>query len=150
DKSDVWFHPRERQPQTKRAIELEAKEAKTNQQLAEINAETNKKLAELQKAKEGPIDEAASFDQWIDKVVRIDEEEAMMDQNIRITLKLLDEHRAGLGQRLRQAADEIIDVEVLEESATAREEAVGPVEACSTEASKALTGPMTASSVAEP
>jgi len=42
--------------------------------LAEIDAETNKRLAELQKAKDGPIDEAASFDKWIDAAERIDEE----------------------------------------------------------------------------
>ena len=35
--------------------------------MAEIDAETNEKLAEVQKAKEAPIDEAAYFDQWMDK-----------------------------------------------------------------------------------
>jgi hypothetical protein len=130
---------RDAHAQTKLAIEFE-----------KIDTETNKKSAELQKAKDGPIDEAASFDQWIDRVERIDKELAMAQQNIRITLKLLDEHRTGLGQRLRQATDEIIDVEVAEESAPAREEVVRPVEsACRTEVSKELTGPMTASSVTE-
>jgi hypothetical protein len=98
-------------------------EAETNKRLAEVDAETDKRLGELRKAKDGPIDEAASFDQWIDRVERIDEELAMVEQNIRITLKLLDEHRNGLGERLRQVADDIVDVEFAKESA--REEAIG-------------------------
>jgi hypothetical protein len=132
------------------AIEREIEEAKLNKRLAEIDAETNQKSAELQKAKDDPFDEAATFDQWIDAVERIDDELAMVEQNIRITLKLLDERRAGRGQRLPQAADEIVDVEFAEESAPACEEAVGPAQsACGTEVRKASTGPITVSSVAE-
>jgi hypothetical protein len=59
-------------------------------QLAEIDAETNERLAKLQKAKDAPIDEAASFDQWIDKVERINHELAHVEHNIRIKLNLLD------------------------------------------------------------
>jgi hypothetical protein len=132
------------------AIEREIHEAKMNKQLAEVDAETNQKLAELQKAKDEPFDEAATFDQWIDAVERIDEELAVVEQNIRITLKLLDEHRTGLGQRLRQVADEIVDVEFAEEPGPAREEAVAKAEAAfNTEVSKASSQPTTASSVAE-
>lgn len=137
---------RQRQPQTQLAIEQEKMAAR----LAEIDAETNKRLAELQKAKDGPIDEAASFDQWIDAVESIDEQLAVVEQNIRIALKILDEHRTGLGPRLRQVADEIVDVELAEESAPAREQAVGRTQsACGTEVSEASTGVTTASSVGE-
>ena len=126
----MMFEPRQPaarsgQPQTKIAIEREIHEARMNKQLAEVDAETNQKLAEFEKAKDDPFDEAAAFDQWIDAVERIDDELAMVEQNIRINLKLLDEHRIGLGQRLRQADDEIVDVEFAEESAPACEEAVG-------------------------
>ena len=65
---------RHRQPQPRLAIEQEKMATETNKRLAEIDAETNKRLAELQKAKDGPIDEAASFDKWIDAAERIDEE----------------------------------------------------------------------------
>jgi hypothetical protein len=141
---NMMFEPRypaarDRQPQTKIAIEREIWEARMNKQLGEVDAETNQKLAEIQKAKDGPFDEAAIFDQWIDPVERIDDELAMVEQNIRITYKLLDEHRSGLGQRLRQFADEVVDVEFAEEPVPARQEAIG----------RAESGPMTASSVAE-
>jgi hypothetical protein len=105
----------------------------------------------VQKAKEAPIDEAACFDQWIDKEERIDGQLAEVDRNIRITLKLLDEHRTGLGQRLRQVADEIVDGEFAEVETPAREEAAdGAESACSTKTtSTTLTEPMTPSTVAE-
>jgi hypothetical protein len=135
--------------ETRITIEREIQEAKMNKQLAEIDAETNQKLAELQKAKEDPFDEAATFDQWIDAVERIDNELAMVEQNVRITLKLLDEHRTGLGHRLRQVADEIVDVELAEESAPACEEAVRAQSASGTEGRKRSTGPITVSSVTE-
>jgi hypothetical protein len=150
DKSMETPDWRERQPQTKLAVRLEMMEAETNKQLAEVDAETNKRLAELQKAKDGPIDEAASFDKWIDAVERIDEELAVVEQNIRITLKLLDEHRTGLGPRLRQVADEIVDGEFAEVETPAREEAAdGAESACSTKTPTALTEPTTPSTVAE-
>jgi hypothetical protein len=98
----------------------------------------------VQKAKEAPIDEAACFDQSIDKEERINEEQAQVDQNIRITQKLLDEHRTGLGQRLRQVADEIVDGEFAEVETPAREEAADGAElASSTKTSTTLTEPTT-------
>jgi hypothetical protein len=138
DALDKSLEPWRRQPQTQLAIEQEKRAAR----LAEIDAETDKRLAELKKAKEGPIDEAASFDQWIDAIERIDEERAVVEQNIRITLKGLDEHRTGLGQHLRQVADEIVDGEFAEVETPAREEA-------GTEVKNASTGPITVSSVTE-
>jgi hypothetical protein len=152
---DTMFEPRypgarDAKTQTRIAIEREIQEAKTNKRLAEIDAETNNKLAELQKAKDDPFDEVETFDQWIDAVERIEEELAVADQNFRITLKLLDEHRTGLGQRFRQVADEVVDVEFTEEQAPAREGAVASAEAAfNTAVSKASAQPTTASSVAE-
>jgi hypothetical protein len=136
---------------TKFAIELEINEHRMKKQLAEIDAETNEKLAEVQKAKEAPIDEAAYFDQWMDKEERISKEQAQVEQNIRITSKLLDEHQTGLGQRLRQVADEIVEGEFAEVVAPAREEAADRAEsACSTKTTTALTEPTTTpSTVAE-
>jgi hypothetical protein len=149
----VRRHPGGRDPltDTKFAIELEINEHRMKKQLAEIDAETKEKLAEVQKAKEAPIDEAAYFDQWIGKEERINEEEAQVEQNIRITFKLLDEHRTGLGQRLRQVADEIVEGEFAEVVAPAREEAADRAEsACSTKTTTALTEPTTTpSTVAE-
>ena len=143
-------HRRDPLTDMKFMIELEVNEAKMNKQLAEMDAETNEKLAKVQKAKEAPIDEVACFDQWIDKEERIDEQLAEVDRNIRITLKLLDEHRTGLGQRLRQVADEIVDGEFAEVETLAREEAAdGAESACSTKTSTTSTEPTTPSSVAE-
>jgi hypothetical protein len=139
-----------RQPQTQLAIEQEKRAAETNKRLAEIDAETNKRLAELQKAKDGPIDEAASFDQWIDAVERIDNQLAVVEQNIRITLKGLDEHRTGLGPRLRQVADDIIDGVFTEQQAPARARALASAEpASSADVSEASTGVTAASSVVD-
>jgi hypothetical protein len=141
---ESWRQPR--QPQTQLAIEQEKQAAR----LAEIDAETDKRLAELKKAKEGPIDEAASFDQWIDEVERIDEERAVVEQNIRITLKGLDEHRTGLGSRLRQVTDEIVDGEFAEVVAPAREEATDRAESArSTKTTTILAEPTTPSTVEE-
>jgi hypothetical protein len=132
------------------AIEREIQETKMNKQLAEIDAETNQKSAELQKAKDDPFDEAATFDQWIDAVERIDDELAMVEQNIRINLKGLDEHRTGLGPRLRRATDEIIDGVFTEQQAPARERALASAEsASSAEVGEASTGVTAASRVLE-
>jgi hypothetical protein len=135
--------------QTELAAERELREIETNKRLAAIDADTGKKLAELQKAKDGPIDEAACFDQWIDDVERIEKLSTEVDRKIINTLKNLDQHRTGLGQRLRQAIDEVIDVEFAEEPGPAREEAVPRAEsAFNAEVSKGSTQPTTRSNVA--
>jgi hypothetical protein len=150
------FGPRTRRPggrdpltDTKFATECEISEAKLNEDLAAIDAETNQKLAELQKAKDAaPIDEAATFDRWIDAVERVEKRMEVVERNILITQKLLDEHRTGLGQRLRASAEEIVDVEFAERPAG--EEAIARAEAPrNTEVKKESRGPMTASSVSE-
>jgi hypothetical protein len=136
--------------ETKITIERKIREAKMNKRLAEIDAETNKKLAELQKLKDDPIDEAACFDQWIDAVERIDKRLEVVERNILVTQKLLHEHRTGLGQRLRQSLEEVVDVEFVERPAPAGEEAVAREQApANPEVNKESTGPMAASSVSE-
>jgi hypothetical protein len=146
-------HPegRDRLTDMKFAIECEINEAKLDKKLAAIDAETNQKLAELQKAKDAaPIDEAATFDRWIDAVERVEKRMEVVERTILITQKLLDEHRTGLGQRLRQAAEEIVDVEFTERPAPAGEEAVAPEEAPANPlVNKEPMGPMTTSSVSE-
>jgi hypothetical protein len=135
---------------TKYLMELEINEAKMKKQLAEIDAETDEKVAKMQKAKQAPIDEAAYFDQWIDKEERINKELAQVEQNIRITLKLLDEHRTGLGQRLRQVTDETVDVEFADIPASSGEEAVAQTDApTNIEIKEGSTGAMMAPSVGE-
>lgn len=136
---------------TKFAIEIEINHAKLKKQLAEIDAERDEKLAKLQRAKEAAaIDEAACFDQWIDKEERINEELAHVEQNIRITHKLLDEHRTGLGQRLRQITDEIVDVEFAEIPALPPQEVVAQADAPANAQNKEdPTGTALASGLAE-
>jgi hypothetical protein len=136
---------------TKCLMELEMNELKMKKQLAEIDAETNEKLAKLQKAKEAPIDEVACFDQWIDKEERTNEELAEVDRSIHVTRKALDEHRTGLGQRLRQVPDEIVDVEFAEVTVPSCEEPVAQADApANTESKEDSTGTIVVLSVAKP
>jgi hypothetical protein len=134
---------------TKFAIECEISEAKLNKDIAAVDAEINPKLAELQKAKDAaPIDEAPTFDRWIDAVERVEKRMEVVERNILITQKLLDEHRSGLEQRLHQSAEEIVDVEFAERPAggEAVAQAEGPG---NTEIKKESRAAMTASSVSE-
>jgi hypothetical protein len=134
---------------TKFAIECEISKAKLNKDIAAVDAEINPKLAELQKAKDAaPIDEAATFDRWIDAVERVEKRMEVVERNILITQKLLDEHRSGLEQRLHQSAEEIVDVEFAERPAggEAVAQAEGPG---NTEIKKESRAAMTASSVSD-
>jgi hypothetical protein len=106
-------------------------EAALNAEIEKIDAETKKTLVELQKAEDGPTDEAALFEKWIGPYELVERRLAVAEQNLRTTLKLLDEHRHGLGQRLRQVADEIVDVEFDEEPEPAREDPVAAAAAFS-------------------
>jgi hypothetical protein len=75
--------------------------------LDEINADTKKKVTEYSKAKEGPVDEVAIFVGWIENYERVQSLLAALDKNLTDTLKLLDEYRDGLGQRVGQVADSL-------------------------------------------
>jgi hypothetical protein len=88
--------------------------------LGEKSRVTEEKLSQLRAAAEGPFDEAYVFLGWIGHYERVQTLLAAADDKLRDTLKLLDDYRHGLGQRVRQIADEIVDVE-LERPLEARE-----------------------------
>ena len=73
---------------------------------------TDESLRQLRAAEEGPFDEAYVFLGWIGHYERVQSLLAAADDKLRDTLKLLDEYRHGLGQRVRQIADEILDAEL--------------------------------------
>jgi hypothetical protein len=80
--------------------------------LGEKSSVKDESLSQLRAAAEGPFDEAYVFLGWIGHYERVQSLLAAADDKLRDTLKLLDEYRHGLGQRIRQIADEIIDVEL--------------------------------------
>jgi len=86
-------------------------EAALKAQIEQIQKETRQKLAELQKAEDSEIDEAALFRNWIPLYAAVQDQLALVEGKFRATVKLLDEHQQGLGQRLRKVAETIIDVE---------------------------------------
>jgi len=87
-----------------------------------VDALLEKHLAQLKKAEDGPVDDAALLRTWIERYERVQSLIAAVDKKFSATLKLLDEYRYGLGQRVRQAADEIVDVEFVEDPLAAREQ----------------------------
>ena len=93
---------------------------------ATIDAFMKKKLTELKKAEDGPVDEAALFRGWIESYEQVQRLLSAVDKRLSDTLKLLDEYRYGLGQRVRQVADEIVDVEFAEAPLAAREQVATP------------------------
>jgi hypothetical protein len=93
-------------------------------EIDKIDTETKETVTELIKAAKGPVDEAALFPMWIEKYERIQSLLAAVDKKLSDTLKLLDEYRHGLGHRVRQVADEIVDVEFEEDPLAAREQQV--------------------------
>jgi hypothetical protein len=131
--------------------ESETKEA-LEAEIDKIDAATAKKLTELAKAADGPVDEAALFHSWIANYERVQELLTAVDKKFSDTCKLFDEYRHGLGQRVRQVADEIVDVEFGERPLAAREQQVG-TRASSTAAIEAVVPPtqaMLPPPVAEP
>ena len=95
-----------------------APEAKAiDAEIGKIDAEAQEMLAELEKAEHGPVDEAALFQSWIGPYEQVERRLAAAMEQFRTTLEQLDEHRRGLGQRLRQVVDEIVDVEYEEDPA---------------------------------
>lgn len=90
----------------------------------EKSAQTQEVLTQLVKAANGPADEAAVFLGWIGNYERVQSLLASVDKRLKDTLKLLDEYRHGLGQRVRQVADEIVDAEFEEGALRASEHQV--------------------------
>src|SRR5262249_60633963 len=91
-----------------------------------IDAELTERLRQLLEVAKGPIDDAAVFSRWIGKYERVQSLLAIVDKKFSATLKLLDEYRYGLGQRVRQVADEIVGVEFVEGPLAAREQVATP------------------------
>jgi hypothetical protein len=104
--------------------EAEKAKAELDKIDATIDAVMKENLTQLRKAEDGPVDEAALFPMWIEKYERIQSLLAAVDKKLSDTLKLLDEYRHGLGHRVRQVADEIVDVEFEEDPLAAREQQV--------------------------
>jgi hypothetical protein len=88
-----------------------AAEAACKDKIEQIRKELLQKLEPLQKAEEGEIDEAALFGHWIPYYAAIQNQLGPLEAKFRATVKLLDEHQQGLGQRLRLIAEKTIDIE---------------------------------------
>jgi len=57
----------------------------------------------------GEIDEAALFRNWIPYYIAV--QIGPLEVKFRATVRLLDDHQQGLGQRLRNIAEKTIDIE---------------------------------------
>jgi hypothetical protein len=124
-------------------------------EIEKIEAETQEKLMALEKAENGPVDEVDSFFRWIGRYEQVQELLAAADKKFTDTLKLLDEYRYGLGQRVRRVTDEIIDVE-FEEGPLAGEQqvatapsSIAPVKAVAP-STKGISPPPVAESAGSP
>jgi hypothetical protein len=101
--------------------ETERLEAEANKELAieieEIKFESRKKFIEQQEPIiKSEITEADTFHEWIGPYEQVSKRIAVLDQQFANALEQLDHWRhGGLGERLRKAADEIIDGECNEE-----------------------------------
>jgi hypothetical protein len=91
-------------------------------EIEKIDAETEKTMTEISEALNGPVDEAALFSDWIEKYERAQNLLEAVNKRFKDTLKLLDEYRHGLGQRVGQAANEIVDAEFKVTSVSARDQ----------------------------
>src|SRR5262249_20332945 len=80
-------------------------------EIDQIGAEEAAKLNRLAKALKGPAEEGVLFADWIGHYERLQSLLEVVDKKFTNALKRLDEYRDGLGQRVRQVADEIIDVQ---------------------------------------
>ncbi len=88
---------------------LEAEIEQIEAEIDQIEAEEAAKLNRLTKALKGPAEEGVLFTDWIGHYERLQSLLQVVDKNFTDALKRLDEYRDGLGQRVRQVADEIID-----------------------------------------
>jgi hypothetical protein len=93
---------------------LEAEIEQIEAEIDQIGAEGAAKLNRLTKALKGPAEEGVLFTDWIGHYERLQSLLQVVDKNFTDALKRLDEYRDGLGQRVRQVADQIIDVQFKE------------------------------------
>jgi hypothetical protein len=88
-----------------------AAEAACKDKIEQIRKELRQKLEPLVKAEEGEIDEAALFQNWIPYYAAVQNQLGPLEVKFRATVRLLDDHQQGLGQRLRTIAEKTIDIE---------------------------------------
>jgi hypothetical protein len=101
-------------------------ETKLKAEIDKIDTKTQAKLKSLEDAEDGPVDEAGLFVSWIGCYERAERLLATAEMRRSAILKELDDHRQGLGQRLRHACDEIIDGDFDEVVVPAQEGSVPP------------------------
>jgi hypothetical protein len=95
-------------------LEAEAKrdiEIETNK----TEHETHKKIKEWKLFIKSEVHEADLFGQWIGSYEQVDKRLQETEQKFECTLQHIDQYRHGLGERLRKAANEIIEGECKEE-----------------------------------
>ena len=85
---------------------------------ADLEAATDKlrreawqKMEAQKRAIKGDLQEADFFEQWFELYKQVDDQLRRVEQEFENDLRRLDEHRQGLGARLRKAANEMIDGE---------------------------------------
>ena len=85
---------------------------------AQLEAATDKlqreawqKMEAQKRAIKGDLQEADFFEQWFELYKQVDDHLRRVEQEFENDFRRLDEHRQGLGARLRKAANEMIDGE---------------------------------------
>jgi hypothetical protein len=81
------------------------------------NAEAAAKVKEVERRLD-QVDEAAVFGDWIGCYEQVDRRLDAAERRFEVVLRQLDDHRHGLGQRLREASDTIIEGEFEVDSAS--------------------------------
>jgi hypothetical protein len=76
----------------------------------EIDSCEQSEVPEEAQAEAAPIDEAATFAEWIGSYERVQDLLEAADKKFTNTLKLLDERRDGVGRRVREVADAVVVV----------------------------------------
>jgi len=76
-----------------------------------LHREACQKMEAQKRTIKGDLQEADFFEQWFESYVQVDDLLRRAEQAFENDLRRLDEHRQGLGARLRKAANEMIDGE---------------------------------------
>ena len=76
-----------------------------------LQREAWQKMEAQKRAIKGDLQEADFFEQWFELYVQVDDHLRRVEQEFENDFRRLDEHRQGLGARLRKAANEMIDGE---------------------------------------
>jgi hypothetical protein len=76
-----------------------------------LQREAWQKMEAQKRAIKGDLQEADFFEQWFELYKQVDDHLRRVEQEFENDFRRLDEHRQGLGARLRKAANEMIDGE---------------------------------------